>query len=214
MTDEERNPLSERPPSRSDEEWSPAKRTLGCLVALVVVVGIPAAGIYAFVQWINQPVHQVAEDVRDYETLCNGREIPGAAGYTPGDGPHPVAVFESVRTSEDTPSQVSLDLGKQGSPFNPDDPASVRLVACAERTGTGDVVASCEFTSENVDMRSATAEITVYEAKTGDQVGEPVEVVGEDESCPGIVSFKGTLSLYTVPSETQFLAALEPFVSD
>ena len=44
------------------------------------------------------------------------------------------------------------------------------------------------------------------------QVGE--QVVGEDTSCPYMITYKGPLSLYTIPSEGQYLAALEPFVHD
>lgn len=201
-----RNPL--------DDQLSPARQTLGCLVVLLVVVGIPAAGIYAFVQWTNKPLHQVAADLRDYDTLCNGREIPGAPAYTPGSGPHPVAVFESVREGDDYLSEVSIRPGETGDPFNPEDPGEVELVACTERTDTGEVVATCDFTSESVGMQSATAEITVYEARTGKEVGEPVEVVGDDTSCPGMVTFKGALRLYSIPSESQYLGVLEPVVSD
>lgn len=207
-------PFQGKQSSGQGEQLSPAKQTLGCVVALLIVVGIPAAGIYAFVQWSSRPLHQVAENVDDYDTLCNGREIPGAPAYEPGSGPHPVVVFESVREGDDYLSKVSIRAGEQGDPFNPDDPGDVELVACAERTDAGEEVATCEFTSESVGMQSATAEIKVYEARTGKQVGESVEVVGEDTSCPGMVTFKGTLSLYSTPSESQFLGVLESVVND
>lgn len=71
-----------------------------------------------------------------------------------------------------------------------------------------------DFTSESVGMQSATAEIKVYEARTAKQVGEPVEVVGEDTSCPGMVTFKGAPKLYSVPSESQYLGALDSVVND
>ncbi|WP_419702931.1 hypothetical protein [Promicromonospora sp. NFX87] len=211
--------MSEHSPSKvpspgQNEQLSPAKQTFGCLVVLLVVVGIPAAGIYAFVQWSNKPLHQVAEDLRDYGTLCSGREIPGAPAYTPGSGPHPIAVFESVREGDEGLSDVWIRSGETGDPFNPENPGVVELVACAERTDAGEVVATCDFTGESVGMRSATAEITVYEARTANQVGESVKVVGEDTSCPGFVTFKGALKLYSIPSESQFLGVLESVVND
>lgn len=188
------------------------KRTVGCLVALLILVGIPAAGIYAVVQWTQGPVHQVAENFHDYGTLCGGREIPGAPAYEPGSGPHPIVVFESARKDDSSQSKVSIRAGESDDPFNPEDPDQVELVACTEQTDAGEEVATCDFTSESVGMRSATVEITVYEARTGEQVGESVELVGRDSSCPVMVTFKGNLSLYTIPSESQYLEALKSVV--
>ncbi|MFH8885590.1 hypothetical protein [Streptomyces californicus] len=188
------------------------KRTVGCVVALLVVVGLPAAGIYAVVQWMQGPVHQVAKTLDDYGTLCGGREIPGAPAYEPGSGPHPVVVFESARKDDSSQSQVSLRAGESDDPFNPEDPGQVELVACTEHTDAGEEVATCDFTSESVGMRSATVEITVYEARTGDQVGESVELVGKDTSCPAMVTFKGDLDLYTIPTEDQYVEALRTAV--
>lgn len=199
-------------PARSNTNPGPVRQTAGCLVVLVILVGIPAFAVHAFVEWTKKPLHQVAERIDDYGTLCDGREIPGAAEYRPGAGPHPVAVFESVQDSEDNRSTVWFDVERRDGLFNPEDPGKVQLVACAERTDVGDVVDSCEFTDGSVDLQSATSSITVYEARTGEQVGEPVEVVGEEVSCPGMVVYKGGLGLYTVPSESQFREVLEPVV--
>ncbi|MGW1291604.1 hypothetical protein [Streptomyces sp. NPDC002533] len=189
------------------------KQTVGCLVALLVVVGIPAAGIYAFFQWTSGPVHQVAEHFSDYGTLCGGREIPGAPAYEPGSGPHPIVVFESARQDDSSQSRVLIRSGESDDPYTPEDPDQVQLVACTEQTDSGEEVATCDFTSKSVGMRSSTVEITVYEARTGKQVGEPVEVVGKDTSCPVMVTYKGNLRLYTIPSESQYLEALESAVT-
>ncbi|MFB8139564.1 hypothetical protein [Streptomyces parvus] len=205
-------------PRRPSGKWGSAgdaaKTTLGCLVALLVVVGIPGAGIYAFIQWSeSKPVRQVAENLDDYDDLCYGRKIPGSRAYEPGAGPHPIAVFQDVAHDDSSQSQVSIRLGERDDPFNPEDPDEVQLVACTERIDAGEEVATCDFSSESVKMRSATAKITVYEARTREQVGESIELVGEDASCPGVVYFKGELSLYTIPSESQYVEALESVVT-
>ncbi|NYI94598.1 hypothetical protein HNR12_000875 [Streptomonospora nanhaiensis] len=200
--------------SKRNEEPGPVTRVAGCAAALVVVVGLPAGCVYGFVQWTNRPLHQTAESMDDYSTLCQGRPIPGAAEYTPGSGPHPVAVFEDVRNAEATSlSRVPLNVDRADDPFNPAAPGDVQLVACTERTDTGEEVATCEFTGESAPMRSATVEVRVYEARTAEEVGEPVEMVGEDTDCPYMVTFEGSPKLFTIPSEDQYTSALGSLVN-
>ncbi|MEV2277901.1 hypothetical protein AB0I72_20175 [Nocardiopsis sp. NPDC049922] len=186
-------------------------RTAGCLVALLVLVVLPVGCV---VRWLTGPVHEVAEDMDDYGTLCGGREIPGAAEYTPGPGPHPIVVFGGERHSDDGWRRLSFVADASDGPFAPGDPAEVQLVACTEDIDVGERVGDCDFSSESVPLHRATVEVRVYEARTGEEVGEPVELVGEDTSCPYIVSYRGSLNrLYTVPTKAQYAAALDGVVN-
>lgn len=197
-----------------NEQWSPAKQVFGCLVALVVLVGVPAGCIYGFNQWMKSPLHEVAESVDDYRTLCSERPIPGAPAYEPGSGPHPIAVFEDVRNDDShRSSQVHFTSAEVDEAFDPSDPGQVQLVACAERVDEGDQVGTCEFTSETVPVHSSTVEVRVYEARTAEEVAEPIELTSESTECPGAMMAGGSPTLYSLPTAEQFASALGAVVN-
>ncbi|WP_017601678.1 hypothetical protein [Nocardiopsis lucentensis] len=191
--------------------WGPVRRTFGCLALLLVLVVLPVGCV---VRWWNNPIHEFAREMDDYGTLCGGREIPGAAEYTPGPGPHPIVVFGGERHSDAGRTDLHFYEDEAGEPFRSDDPGQIQLVACTEDIDVGERVGGCDFDSESVPLHRATVEVQVYEARTGEKVGDPVELVGEDDSCPVAVVYQGSLGrLYTVPTKEQYASALAGVVN-
>jgi hypothetical protein len=193
--------------------WGP---TVGCLVVLVVVVGAVVGGIVWFVGSMYEPRRQVAAMISDYTDLCGGWPIPGAAAYVPGVGPHPVAVFANDQDDEGGGAgiQVTFDADSDRSLFNPTDPAGVQLVACTDRVEDGPRASGCDYQGTAAPLHLATLEITVYEARTGEQVSEPIRVTGDDLDCPTFVWYRGSSpTVYSKPSPAQYQAALASLVT-
>lgn len=111
-----------------------------------------------------------------------------------GPAPHPMEVV----TAAEGQSVGLTDTGgvagaTGGSAWDALMPAQVQLVACAKRTATGAVVGRCKYTlpglpagssGSDVPLRSATFEITVYEARTHHEVTRVSNVVAADTTCP------------------------------
>ena len=191
-------------------------------VSKVILWGITAlilAVVGGYVVWAvttyGAPRRQVASQLSDLEDLCGGRHIPQAPAYVPGSGAHPMAVFENNRDGvvRNSGGQASLSgFEKVPALFNPSDAGSVQLVACTERTEDGPVVARCTYRDSAGDMHRSTLKITVYEARTGKQVREPITMVGEDTACPTWVFYKSKEPvLFSAPSPSQFITTLTPF---
>ena len=60
-------------------------------------------------------------------------------------------------------------------------------------------------------MHRTTVEITVYEARTGEPVDEPVRLVAEDTTCPRTIIYE-TPEVFSTPTQQQFRAVLDPLV--
>lgn len=190
---------------------------VGCFVVLAVVIALAGGGVVWLVNALHAPRHQSAASISDLQDLCSGRPIPQAPAYVPGSGPHPIAVFANDRdnVSGSGGSQFTFaGRDADGKLFNPSNAGSVQLVACTDRTDDGPKVSACNFKETSGPMHKSTLEITVYEARTGKQVREPITVVGEDTKCPFFVTYRGKEPIvFSTPSSQQFVAALTPLVS-
>jgi hypothetical protein len=98
--------------------------------------------------------------------------------------------------------------------LNPTDVAKVQLVACTDRVDDGDQVGVCEFQQNTAPLYRSTLEITVYEARTGEQVGEPIALDGLSQECPFIASYRGSSepTIYTTATQQQYRDALARFL--
>lgn len=190
-----------------------ASKVILYAITAVIVVAI-GGGVAWAVATINAPRHVVASTLHDLQDLCGGRAIPEAPAYVPGSGTHPIAVFENDR---DNTGGSGISAGISGAKvdlklFNPTDARSVQLVACTERTADGPPVSTCTFKQTSGPMHRSTLEITIYEARTGKPVREPITVVGEKTDCPFLVTYRGKEPvMFSAPSEKQFVAVLSPF---
>lgn len=189
----------------------PAALIVG-IVQLSVLLALAGGAVWFFTS-LDNPKRQVATTISDFRDLCAGRPIPGAAAYVPGSGTHPVAAFGSSQDEMGgIGNPVTFDSGADRAVYVPSDVSTVQLVACAERVEDGPVDGSCAFQGATAPLHRATVEITVYEARTGERVGEPATVVAGDTRCPFIISYKGSPVVYTTPTPGQFQAVLAPLV--
>jgi hypothetical protein len=189
---------------------------LALTAGLGVVVIALIAGFMVGVSLLTNPgapVPDHAGRLEDYSALCFSKPIRDAAPYdrrTGGSG-H-IAVFDAPRTDLDGGLRL---VHFQDPELNITNVSDVQLVACTELVGKpvfgkGVQVSSCSYQGGTAPMYQATHKITVYEARTGEQVGEPVTVSGESRDCPYSIVSRGTgrPSVYTAPSEQQYRSAL------
>lgn len=151
----------------------------GGMVALLVVL---AVGTMSGPLFGPRPVTAIS----DYDQVCGGVGAAEAAEYQPGDGRHPVVVFQSHREGEAQidGSPVFFGGSADAAVWRPDYRA-VELVACARRVASAGPVASCDFPQAgSIVMYEATVSISVHVARTGEEIGEPVELVGLSTECP------------------------------
>jgi hypothetical protein len=181
-----------------------------------VVLLALGVGVWFLINNLHSPRRAVAASTSDYSDLCASRPIPGAAEYRPGFGPHPIVVFRNNTDDQVITGgiQASFLVSAPGEVFNPTDPSSVQLVACTQRTDAGGQVTTCSYNQGSAPMYRATVEITVYEARTGTQVGEPITLEGQSQECPFSVSYRKSSEprVYTTPTEQQYINALTPYV--
>jgi hypothetical protein len=158
----------------------------------------------------------------DFSRVCTTQVgFGGVDGYAAGAGPNPVVLFEEYRedgnflqTSRTLPAgwAVSEDA-------NFDDAselAAARLVACADQVRATPNGASCDFDSDGQPITLALVdtvyELTVYEAATGQPVGQATLDAATTE-CPFIVTIQeGDTQYMNEPTDDQYINALRPFV--
>jgi hypothetical protein len=199
----------------SEQVQPPRGTVAGCLVVLLVAVAAVAAGVVWFVSVLDDPRRQVAANIHDYTDLCGGRPIPGAAAYVPGAGSHPIAVFGGDQDEHGGSSGIQITFGASDdrAVFNPANPGSVQLVACTQRVEDGPAAGTCQYQDTTAPIHRSTVEITVYEARTAEQVGEPIRLVGQDMTCPTFITYRGTPTVFSKPTVEQFRSVLAPLVT-
>ena len=196
-------------------------------VAAVVLILLPfvAAAGAVWAKWIRpQPydgrmtAHALSEACGSTRFEGWGRKyFPDAAPYD-GSAPHPVHVVIETpeEAGEDDASYGALGWRNVG----PDDvrtilrPESVQLVACLDWVAGGDEIGRCDFEDHaSVPVRSATYDLTVYEARTGDEVGTDRIEDAHSTQCPNTWIFQGDdVTIFAAPTAQQLDAALEPFI--
>ena len=99
-----------------------------------------------------------------------------------------------------------------GTVYNPDDVSRIQLVACSEVSDDTGQVGTCPFSGTTARQLGAVVELSVYEARTGEQVGKTITMHGDSTECPTSAwSRKGSEpTVYTTPTEQQYAAALRP----
>ena len=155
----------------------------------------------------------------DLQPVCSGATQSRAADYTPA-GTHKALYFETyeddlVDQSTRLPSDWTVAFDE-----NADNYAQVDIVACAARTAD-ELAQTCEGyedeetgTSGTVRWHTATYELTVYAAQSGEELGSTT-IEADDDVCPSIATFdegQTEIDSYASPSEDDITAFLRPFV--
>lgn len=159
----------------------------------------------------GKPINGPVAKVSDLVAVCASRHDITAAPYA-GAPPHPILVVPAQGALQevlDNPRFRAL-----GPAWNPPNPAVVQLVACTQSDGGGaDSGLICPYPfGKTAALRYADYTVTVYEARTGVQVGK-VHLQARD-TCPLSAAVYGQQPVvYAVPSPRQYLDSLGSFVN-
>lgn len=125
----------------------------------------------------------------DFEQVCGGGTVAGAAEYSKGPGIHPLIVFEGEDPvyeyrSLTLPEGWQSDLAAQ----------TTELVACLDRVSEKKVNTCTDYESDDaeepfdVEVYAATWDITLYAATTGEEVASG-QIKADSKNCPYLVFF-------------------------
>lgn len=155
----------------------------------------------------------------DFEGLCSGAPQAGAAAYDKTQsGIHPVLGFSPLSTRSDASRLSKLDVPEGFTRQWKDGQntlAEIQLVVCAKRT-KDTVGKKCDGykkdgkdTGQVLTLHNATFEVTLYAAKTGEQVATKTIDLKETE-CP-LIAFGDQTDEYPDPKEA-VLEFIQPYV--
>jgi hypothetical protein len=183
--------------------------------ALLAVIGSAGYWLFGMAKASDTPMRTLV----DLESGCYGsggrRYFPQNDAYG-GSGPHPIAVFLDDTSGNPNPLDASSSDGQdQPDYWNWDrgDLHRVQLIACLGEVEDGQFVTDCRFTSDTVPQYSGVYAVTVYEARTGREVGTE-RIAGDGKpDCPDMVftEDKNPL-LYTQPDITELHNLLAKYV--
>jgi len=166
---------------------------------------------------------EVPQFSSDFNRLCTTQVgFEGAAEYTEGPGPHPAIIFEDV-DGEETYIESSGEFPEgwvieQDSNFEDNsDLAPTELIVCAAHASTTPNGTDCELDNDgeavSLELVDVTYELTVYSAKTGEQVGEPVQVEAASTDCPFVVAYEeGDTQYFNRLADDDLINALRPVI--
>jgi hypothetical protein len=180
-------------------------------VSSVPCVGFVALLLAGLVGCGSKPIDGPVTKVSDLVALCDGRHSSTAAPFA-GPPPHPILVVRPHGAIEDMLENPRLR--ELGAAWTPQDPATVQLVACTESDGGGgESGLRCQYPSGNsASLRYADYTVTVYEARTGVEVGK-AHIEARD-TCPLTAAvYREQPVVYATPSPQQYLDALGSFVN-
>ncbi|HEX3779243.1 MAG TPA: hypothetical protein VHX38_06225 [Pseudonocardiaceae bacterium] len=183
--------------------------------AFLAIVGSAGYWLFGMAKASGTPPHTVS----DLESGCNGsggrRYFPQNDAYA-GSGPHPIEVFIDDAAGYPEPLDPSPD-DEQDLPgyWNPDsgDLWRVQLIACLDEVEDGRFVTDCRFTGNSMPQYSGVYDVTVYEARTGREVGTE-QIAGDGKpDCPDMVFTEDTNpKLYTQPDSAELRDLLATYV--
>lgn len=204
-----------------DRKW-----LIPSLAALAVVL-VVAAIIAAMMSRANDNREsEIAENtveasmVRDFAQVC-GEEVTvsNSTSYDDGPTPHKIALFENtlgdeIFNQQSLPSEVAEEWEAKTEAFS-----EIQLVGCMRiQVDSQELATTCDLQdSDNetiqVELYTATYSITVYEARSGDQLGDPLAVEASDEECPSVATYDpNDPRLFAMPDDEALIDALQPIV--
>ncbi|MGG2464539.1 hypothetical protein ACO0M4_33075 [Streptomyces sp. RGM 3693] len=192
------------------------QRTLLLRATALVMVLAVGYGVY-WVMFQPKANDKALSRVSDFETGCGDgiarKYFPQAADHT-GAGPHPIAMFtisESGSSQQVFPTSGTADYWSG----NTLDPHRVQLIACLDSPDEGEFLTDCKFTTDSIKLYRGVYDVTVYEARTGKEVGSEQLRGSGKPNCPGMVYLKrGTDKLHTEPEFADYQAVLRKYVDN
>ena len=159
----------------------------------------------------TKPIDRPDTKVSDLVAVCSGRAHTTAPPYA-GAPPHPILIVRPHGAVEDMLENPRLN--ELGPAWNPQDPATVQLVACTESDGGGSESGlRCQYPfGQSASLRIADYTVTVYEARTGAKVGQAR--IEARNTCPlSAPVYRQEPVVYATPSPQQYLDALGSLVN-
>ncbi|MFE6595465.1 hypothetical protein [Streptomyces sp. NPDC057781] len=186
---------------------------LGLVVRRLLVATV-ALGLVAWGLMLLPPVNDAVlgdrpRDLADFARMCegegdsSGEPFPRAAAYEPGAGPHPWVVIEE-EDGWQTYSSTGTETSEPERDKEPD-PDAVQLVACSVVTGVvAGTAITCPYNNplgsdgQTIEFGQGLHTVAVYEARTGDLVGNG-RLEGDDAVECWETASSGMESYYTAP---------------
>lgn len=157
----------------------------------------------------------------DLKRVCDQRYFPKSPKVQSA-GVQPVSVFSQDRVGQDRQvfdarrKRTLLDIpnwytAPKRKAWDPESPAKVRLVACAELVGTGAQVKTCALDDpkgREVPMLAGKYRLTLYEVATGRKLLDE-RLTGGDQKCPFVVLSGADQAVHSPLSDRQLYDALK-----
>lgn len=201
----------------TEPETTRGRRALVLGLALALVLGPLAIAAYVVYDQRIKP-RPNTEPMRygNLEKACgstqfdgwNRQYFPYAAAYD-GPGPHPihVAIEHPEESGANEASYVGLGWRNPLEDVGSDvmHPERFELVACLAWTGGGDQIETCDYEDHNaVPIEAASYDVTIYETKTGDEVGTGRIEDARSAECPETWIFEGDDPvIFAAPNKAQ-----------
>ncbi|MEW2443842.1 hypothetical protein [Micromonospora marina] len=167
-----------------------------------------------------QPSDFPAAQISDLNDVCDGvRYFPQSPKRT-GAAPHPVALLIGTDLGagsrrHDRVYYYDEGLSKQVErTWASEDPKTVQMVACLDRTSTGATIRKCRYDDPEPDtltLLKATYRLRVYEVATGRRLLDKT-MGGDDQQCPYVVLYGSDKKIYAEVSHRSLLSALRNLV--
>ncbi|GAA4972901.1 hypothetical protein [Actinoplanes utahensis] len=158
--------------------------------------------------------------VFDMDELCHGETYwPTLPRRTGNKAPHPVLIYGDQGGGNRMPYTMFNTYFRKPSKVEatwaPDDPATIRLVACVDRVAAGSKVRYCpasrEPSSEKLTMFRASYRLHLYETATGRKLLD-TRIAANDTECPYIGQAPADKKVYMEIGEPTLVATLRKFV--
>ncbi|WP_433495554.1 hypothetical protein ACQP26_10090 [Micromonospora sp. CA-248089] len=182
----------------------------------------PAPGTTASVEPSTrgpQPSDFPAAQISDLNDVCDGVLYFPQSPKRAGAAPHPVALLVGTDMGTDRRHDrvyyYDEGLSKRVErTWASEDPKTVQLVACLDRTSTGATIRKCRYDDPKPDtltLLKATYRLRVYEVATGRRLLDKT-MGGDDQQCPFVVLYGPDKKIYAEVSHRSLLSALRNLV--
>ncbi|OHX03332.1 hypothetical protein [Micromonospora sp. WMMB235] len=167
-----------------------------------------------------QPSDFPAAQISDLNDVCDGVLYFPQSPRRTGAAPHPVALLvgTDLGTGSRRHDQVYYydeGLSKRVErTWASEDPKTVQMVACLDRTSTGATIRKCRYDDPKPDtltLLKATYRLRVYEVATGRRLLDKT-MGGDDQQCPYVVLYGSDKKIYAEVSHRSLLGALRNLV--
>ncbi|MEU4793909.1 hypothetical protein AB0F95_29805 [Micromonospora tulbaghiae] len=166
-----------------------------------------------------QPSDFPAAQISDLNDVCDGVLYFPQSPKRTGAAPHPVALLVGTDMGtgrrHDRVYYYDEGLSKRVErTWASEDPKTVQMVACLDRTSTGATIRKCRYDDPKPDtltLLKATYRLRVYEVATGRRLLDKT-MGGDDQQCPYVVLYGPDKRIYAEVSHRSILGTLRNLV--